>query len=59
MVQHHPFSLQYNCVSCYAFAALGALEGAIALSSGTLIDLSAQSIVDCSRELLRTFFEKC
>ena len=44
-------SLQYKCISSYAFASLGALEGAIALSTGTLRELSAQSIVDCSCEL--------
>lgn len=40
--------VQGQCLSCYAFSALGALEGAVALATGNLEDLSAQNIVDCS-----------
>ena len=36
------------CASCYAFAAMGALEGANALSSGYFVSLSEQNIIDCS-----------
>lgn len=39
---------EYRCHSCYAFAAVGALEGAHAIQTGQLTALSAQQIVDCS-----------
>ncbi|KAL5481796.1 hypothetical protein EMCRGX_G022039 [Ephydatia muelleri] len=37
------------CHSCYAFAATGALEGALAILKGNLVSLSEQQILDCSR----------
>ena len=46
------FMLQGRCLSCYAFSVVGALEGHKALaSSGKLVSLSEQSIVDCSGKL--------
>lgn len=39
---------QLRCSCSYAFAAIGALEGALALSGDTQVSLSAQNIVDCS-----------
>ncbi|CAI8049680.1 Silicatein [Geodia barretti] len=39
---------QLRCSSSYAFAAIGALEGAMALSGDSLVSLSAQNLVDCS-----------
>jgi len=39
---------QAKCFACYAFAACGAIEGAIKLQTGVLTKLSAQQIVDCS-----------
>jgi len=39
---------QAKCFACYAFAACGAIEGAIKLKTGVLRKLSAQQIVDCS-----------
>lgn len=39
---------QLRCSSSYAFAAIGALEGASSLSGDGLVALSAQNIVDCS-----------
>lgn len=40
--------LQGQCGASYAFSAVGALEGAWALSRGNLVSLSVQNIIDCS-----------
>jgi len=39
---------QAKCFACYAFAACGAIEGAVKLQTGKMQKLSAQQIVDCS-----------
>lgn len=42
--------MQGYCDSCYAFSAVGALEGAHALAHNKLVSLSEQNVVDCSGE---------
>jgi len=46
----NPVQDQQQCGSCWAFSATAAVESRHAISSGTLLKLAEQQLVDCDRD---------
>jgi len=46
-----PIKDQGHCGSCWIFSAVGALEGAYEIATGTLVSLAEQQILDCDHSI--------
>merc|ERR1719194_93265 len=44
-----PIKNQAQCGSCWAFSAVGAMEGAHAIATGSVVSLSEEQLVQCSK----------
>jgi C1A family cysteine protease len=38
----------YDCAACWAFSAVGAIEGAYTIATGKSVKLSEQQLIDCN-----------
>jgi len=47
--QVNPIKNQGSCGSCWAFSTMGTLESAYAISSGKLVSVAEQQLVDCDK----------